>query len=107
MNYGQGIGHQSKQVSGAPFAAGSANDGLQANPFNGKIQLGEEQGFATGLAALLENREIIMDAFSLFLTLAANDLERTILSSRFFQMQTDFPSTGHRPSISLDDGIAS
>lgn len=105
MNYGQGIGHQSRQVAGAPFAAGAANEGLQVNPFNGKIQLGEEQGFATGLAALMSNREIIMDAFQIFLSLAANDLERIIMSSRFFQMETDFPSTGHRPSLSLNDNI--
>ncbi len=98
---------QHKKASGAPFAAGSANEGLQVNPFNGKIQLGEEHTFATGLAQLFSDREIIMDAFSIFLTLLSNNAERLILGSRNIQIETDFAATGHRPNISLTDQIVS
>lgn len=94
-----------RKPSGAPFAAGSANEGLQVNPFNGKIQLGEENGFATGLAQLFSNREIIADLFQLIFTLASNSTERVVIGSRFVQLESDFLSTGHRPTISLNDGV--
>lgn len=44
-----------KAQSGAPFAAGAANNGLSVDPITGKIVLGDD---GTGLADLLSNRII-------------------------------------------------
>lgn len=60
MNYGQGaiLPQTLPKPGGAPFPAGSANNGLSVDPGTGKIVLGNDVGGA--LAALLSNREIPM-----------------------------------------------
>jgi hypothetical protein len=55
----------SKTVSGAPFAAGSANNGLSVKTLGGKIVLGQDVGDATNPAILLSNREVPMGGFSI------------------------------------------
>lgn len=55
------ITNQKKEPSGAPFAAGSANNGLSVDPVSGKIVLGDVAGSPGQLAKLLDNREIPVD----------------------------------------------
>jgi len=58
---------QKKELSGAPFSASSANNGLSVSP-TGKIVLGNDKTGAAGAAQLLSDREIVTNGFSLFLT---------------------------------------
>lgn len=53
---------QKKEISGPPFAAGSADNGLSVDLATGKIVLGNDEGDAAAPAMLLSNREIGMDS---------------------------------------------
>ncbi len=50
-----------KEQPGPPFASDSANNGLSVDATSGKIVLGNDQGDAAAPAALLSNREIVME----------------------------------------------
>lgn len=64
MSFGTGILSFTKNnPSGAPFPAGSANNGLSVDPVSGKIVLGNDETGAAGAAQLLNNREIVMNEF--------------------------------------------
>lgn len=69
MTIGQGnVFVLSKQSqSGAPFAAGAANNGLSVDGVSGKIVLGEDFASGSGLADLLSNRDINFAGFLLHL----------------------------------------
>lgn len=56
-----------KAQSGAPFAAGAANNGLSVDPVSNKIVLGEDEGSVANLATLLNNRQINFNGFNLHL----------------------------------------
>lgn len=57
MGLSTGFGvNQKKEIAGAPFAAGSANNGLSVDPITGKIVLGNNTGGV--LATLLSDRDI-------------------------------------------------
>lgn len=50
--------HQKKEQSGAPFAAGAANNGVSVDAATGKIVLGNNSGDALMPAELISDREI-------------------------------------------------
>lgn len=80
MMLGQGnISFKGLQTpSGAPFAAGSADNGLSVDPVTGRIVLGNDT--AGILAALLNDREIPMNTHNILLTESALPTTRTILN---------------------------
>lgn len=53
--------YQKRRQAGAPFAAGSANNGLSVDTVTGKIVLGNDT--AGNLATLLSNRDIPLNGF--------------------------------------------
>lgn len=66
-----------KEPSGAPFAAGSADDGCSVDPGTGKIIWGNAVGAVGNPAKLLQNHEIMLQAFLFFFNngqLGAQDL---------------------------------
>jgi len=65
---------QKREQSGPPFAAGSANNGLSVDAVTGKIVLGNDATGITGLAALLNDREIDMGAFAILLNAIATSV---------------------------------
>jgi hypothetical protein len=70
MSFGQGnFKTTSHKTSGAPFAPGSAENGVSVDPVTGRIVLGNN--VASLLAQLLSNREIEMNGF--FLRLLQGD----------------------------------
>lgn len=50
-----------KEQPGPPFSSNSADNGLSVDAISGKIVLGNDQGDAAAPAALLSNREIVME----------------------------------------------
>ena len=56
--------HQKKEQSGAPFAAGAANNGLSVDSSTGKIVLGNDSGDGLLPAELISDREIPFGAGS-------------------------------------------
>lgn len=63
--HGQGsLSHSPRNVpAGAPFPAGSANNGLSVDPVSGRIVLGQNAGEAGNPAGLLSAREIPANGF--------------------------------------------
>jgi len=76
MNYGGGnIWNIQNQIpSGAPFLAGSANNGLSVDPVTGQIVLGQDIGAVGNPARLLSNREIPLNGRSFALGQILTDL---------------------------------
>jgi len=61
---GQGnVSYKGIQVSGAPFTAGSAENGLSVDPVTGKIVLGQNFADPANPASLLSDRQIPTDGF--------------------------------------------
>lgn len=80
MNYGAGAIYTTKNnPSGAPFVAGSAENGVSVDPVTGKIVLGNDVGSL--LAQLLSDREITMNDFLIRLLNASEGLGSLVLSS--------------------------
>lgn len=63
---------QKKEKSGAPFPAGSADNGLSVDPITGRIVLGNDDPGI--LATLLNDREIPLDAFGVTFSSIPNDV---------------------------------
>lgn len=72
MSIFSSIQRQNKNASGAPFAAGSAANGLSVDTVTGKIVLGQSVGEAGNPAILLGNREIPLGTFDFAIGIATN-----------------------------------
>lgn len=72
---------QKRKQSGAPFAAGSADNGLSVDGVSGQIVLGNDVGDATQPAALVTAREIVTNASGVALDFAiVTNAIRTLLN---------------------------
>lgn len=93
---------QKKEQSGAPFGAGSANNGASVDAVTGKIVLGNDVGGT--LAQLLSNREIPQRGFSLLLSQLVTGAASTI----GFNIQSVYNTTGNPTAfgITVDNTLA-
>lgn len=107
MNLGSGsLGYQNApQSPGAPFLAGSADNGNSVDVTTGKIVLGEDLGSGSALATLLSNREIPMDQFIVQFTKAFFQLiiGATSDGGGGFTVATDQASEGTPLGIEFND----
>jgi hypothetical protein len=96
--------NQKKKAAGAPFAAGSANDGVSVDAGSKKIVLGDELGAGTALSVLLTDRVIPTGFFELWLatTIAALQFIRLSPNNAIVNVSSD-ATTGPTPQFSLVD----
>src|SRR5687767_7678796 len=76
--------NQKREQAGAPFAAGSAANGLSVDAVTGRIVLGNDLLGVAGLAQLLSNREIFTNGFSI--TLVDGNIVLTISPGQIGQV---------------------
>lgn len=89
---------QKREPSGSPFTAGSAHNGTSIDTA-GKVVLGNDVGDVTAPAALLNDREILMDdalfnQFQIILNAIQSAGVRTLLRGDLVQVDTADFSTG-------------
>jgi hypothetical protein len=94
-----------KEIPGPPFASNSADNGLSVDATSGKIVLGNDQGDATAPAALLSNREIVMEdsGGNSFVILFNSLLNAVLTQFTGFSMEIA-GADGTTPSITVGAG---
>lgn len=96
-----------KAQSGAPFAAGAANNGLSVDPVSNKIVLGEDFGSGSGLADLLSDRDINFQTFLLHLFKnLAFDIYIADTSDGTIRLFGYFDNTGYPAKIFFADNAS-
>jgi len=73
-----------RDPAGAPFVAGSADNGLSIDTVTGRVVLGNDSLGVAGLAQLLSNREIFTNGFSI--TLVDGNIVLTIAPGQVSQV---------------------
>lgn len=97
---------QKQEPSGAPFPAGSANNGLSVDPVTGKIVLGNDDPGI--LATLLSNREVPMAGFNISFSNIPGDLFSDIRPNTGFRVHDaafDRDTVVGRGFIQMTDNI--
>lgn len=99
------ITNAKKEQPGPPFASTSANNGLSVDATSGKIVLGNNQGDAAAPAALLSNREILMEdsGGNSFVILFNSILNAVLTQFTGFSMEIA-GGDGTTPSITVGGG---
>lgn len=96
---------QKKEQSGAPFAAGSADNGLSIDTTSGRIVLGNDVGDTAAPATLLSNREIVTEDTLLNLFgLLLNAIQTGIITTMDGQSITVAGADTTAPFITLSTG---
>lgn len=102
------ITNAKKEQPGPPFASNSADNGLSVDATSGKIVLGNDQGDAAAPAALLSNREILMEdsGGNSFVILFNSILNAVLTQFTGFSMEIA-GGDGTTPSITVGGGDGS